>query len=79
MNPAAINPKIIFIVVIFSLLLLFSDVCLDNCGDKSMITFSKKIVKAFVLESGFQLFEHPMESISFSSIGEGVTLSLYFS
>ena len=43
-----------------------------------MITFSKKIVKAFVLESGFQLFEHPMESISFSSIGEGVSFVNFF-
>ncbi|XP_066925676.1 SHC-transforming protein 1-like [Clytia hemisphaerica] len=47
------------------------DVDLQNCGDKSMITFSKTTVKAFVLESGVQLFQHPMESISFASLGEG--------
>ena len=47
---------------------------LQNCGDKSMITFSKTTVKAFVLESGVQLFQHPMESISFASLGEGVSI-----
>lgn len=42
-----------------------------------MVTFSKKTVKAFVLENGIKLLEHHMESISFSSIGEGVSVFFY--
>jgi len=41
-----------------------------------MITFSMTAVKGFITDTGKQIFRHPMESISFASIGEGVSFTV---
>ena len=45
---------------------------LQFSGKRTTTTFSKSFIKAFAMDTGELIVQHPMECISFASIGEDV-------